>query len=591
MTGSRERFQLRRVHWVIAGFTLVAFRLLLRAWSIQISSAECLKKKASGSYVHHLKLAAPRGEIYERNGKVLAISSPVADIVINPSEVCKVEKQRQAWLTQQLKQQAGIPLEAGVRPLEPKPDVIAELVRILSAEYPEIQEKKLRERVLRSCRRSFIYVKRHVIPRIAQKIQQAELPGVEVRPAYRRFYPQGELFGHLVGFTNIDGKGLAGLEYSYDSTLKGHQGQIRLIRNRLGQLVELHDQLRPLKPGRSLHLTVDHRIQYFTYVALKRAIKQHQAKSAAAVVLDARTGEILAIASQPGFNPNNVRERKPERVRNHAVSDWIEPGSTVKPLVMAYALAHGIVRDGERINTSPGRLKVQDGAIVRDDYNKGTLTLTKVIQKSSNVAMAKIALRMRLGTLARLYRKLGFDRGSGLRLHAEQPGRLRKGWGRVDHVWSSFGYGIHVNLLQLARAYLPFANRGRMIPLKLVRDDPVDPDGSYPVYPAWAVQKVLRMMETVVQKGGTAPDAAIPGYHVAGKTGTVHKFKKGRRGYQSHTYASLFVGLVPSRNPDMIMAVVVDEPSRGKYFGGEVAAPVFREVMSRALRLRNIPPR
>jgi cell division protein FtsI (penicillin-binding protein 3) len=430
--------------------------------------------------------------------------------------------------------------------------------------------------------------RRQVLPQVAQQIRQLKVPGVYVTPTYKRYYPQAEVSAHLVGFTDIDDQGQAGIEKVFDHWLRGAPGQIRVIKDLRGRVVNFYDTLRPVKPGKDLVLALDHRIQYFTYRALKRAMIVHQARSAAAIVLDARTGEILALASQPGYNPNDRSQISPRRTRNHAVSDLIEPGSTIKPFVMAKALDEGVVQIGEQIDTSPGWIRVGD-RVVRDDHNKGVLTPGDIIKYSSNVGITRIALRLSPQQSWSLFHQLGFDRDSGLFLHGEVMGQLKTAdaWSPVDQAWAAFGYGFQVSLLQLARAYLALANDGELVPLSLFkRQGRAETQGR--AFSAASARLVRMMMEQVTEKGGTAPQARVPGFSVAGKTGTVHKSAAG--GYALDRYRSLFAGIIPADQPDMVMVVMVDEPSRGVYYGGKVAAPVFSEVMRQAVRLRNLVP-
>ncbi len=542
-----------REHWILALIVLAALVIVARAWLVQVEQAPFLLKQAQVRHVRTLTLPAARGVIYDRNGQVLALSTPVADVWVDPGQACD------------------------------NLDALRPLAKLLHQDA-----RSLRHRVGARCKSHFLYLKRQVLPHVADRISRLKLPGVYVTPTWRRYYPQAEVDAHLIGFTNIDDVGQAGLEKVYDGWLRGTPGQIRVIKDLKGHVVDFHDTVRPFKPGRDMTLALDQRIQYFTYRALKRAMILHQARAAAAVVLDAHTGEILAMASQPGYNPNDRSQIRPSATRNHAVSDLIEPGSTIKPLVMAKALQEGKVALDERIDTSPGRLRVDDRT-VRDDHDKGVLTPEGIIQHSSNVGIAKIALRMKPQDIWSLFHDLGFDRDSGLYLHGEAMGRLRTAdvWTPVEQAWAAFGYGFQINLLQLARAYLVLANDGAMLPLSLFQlQQPPQPERQ--VLDPVAVRQVRMMMEKVTEKGGTAPKAHIVGYSVAGKTGTVHKV--GGDSYSLSRYRALFAGIVPADNPDMVMVVMVDEPSRGIYYGGEVAAPVFREVMTQALRLRNVPP-
>lgn len=544
---------LRREHWVLAMILIAALAVAWRAWQVQVVQAEFLQQQAQMRHVQTLILPAARGVIYDRNGEVLALSAPVSDIWVDPKVICH------------------------------ELDALQPVAHTL-----HINWRSLKKQLLSRCENRFMYLKRHVLPDEADKVAQLQVRGLYITPTYRRYYPQAEVAAHLVGFTNIDDHGQAGVEKVFDNWLRGTSGKIRVIKNLKGEVVEFYDELKPLEPGKDMMLALDERIQYFTYRALKKAMVLHQAKAAAAVVLDAKTGEILAMASQPGFNPNDRSQLKPQRTRNHAVADLFEPGSTLKPFIMAKALDLGVVTPGEEIDTHPGLVKVGD-RIVRDDHDKGVLTPTGIIKHSSNVGISKIALRMQPEQEWQLFELLGFNQDSGLYLFGESTASLMPmiQWGPVEQAWAAFGYGIQVNLLQLARAYLALANDGALLPLNLfVPDTP--PLVVKQVFSPAAARQVRSMMEQVTTHEGTAPKAHIPGYSVAGKTGTVHKNDRG--GYSLEKYRSLFAGIVPADNPEFVMVVLVDEPGRGVYYGGAVAAPIFQEVMSQALRLRNVPP-
>ena len=390
-----------------------------------------------------------------------------------------------------------------------------------------------------------------------------------------------------MGYTNIDDKGQDGVEAIYNDWLAGKAGRQQIIKDLEGRVVKFVNHVEQAEPGRSLQLTLDKDIQFFAHRALKEVMVKHQAKGASAVVLDAKTGEILALVNQPGYNPNNRSQLQGEAIRNRAIASLIEPGSTIKSLVIAKALDLELVTSDEVINTAPGYIRVQ-GHMISDAVNYGRINITEVIQKSSNVATANIIKRMTAEQQWQFFSDLGFGHDLGLFLPGEQLGHLRhfREWQLVDQISSSFGYGFSVNLLQLAQSYLIFANAGNMPPVSLIKRD--EPPMMKPILSAHAAQTVLQMMETVTHQGGTGTEARIEGYRVAGKTGTV--LKAGVGGYQESSYMAMFVGLVPASRPDMIMAIMVDEPSRGVYGGGSVAAPVFQEVMRHALRLRGVDP-
>jgi len=429
--------------------------------------------------------------------------------------------------------------------------------------------------------KDFVYLKRQIPPDVADQVAALKLPGIHQQQEYRRYYPAGELTAHILGFTGAEDAGQEGVELAFDSQLSGKAGSRRVIKDRRGNVVEDVESIRAPQEGKDIQLALDDKIQYIAYSNLKQAVEQHKAKAGGAVVLDARTGEVLALVNLPTYNPNNRSKLNGAQLRNRALTDTYEPGSTMKPFTAALALEKGKFRYDTPIQTAPGRFTIGN-ATIHDSHANGVLTVAQVIQKSSNVGIAKIALSFPSETLWDMYDSLGFGTPLKLGFPGEVGGRLRpwKKWQPIEQATMSYGNGISVTLIQLARAYLVFAREGDLIPLSLTKLDSLPPRGK-PVFSAQTAKEVRTMMEMVVQPGGTATKAQVAGYRVAGKTGTAHKVDGGQ---YANKYVASFVGLAPASDPRLIVAVMVDEPSNGVYYGGDVAAPAFSRIMAGALR-------
>ena len=540
-------------HLTLTGLVLVAFVLLAgRVAQLQLFDREFLQGQADARHLRVVQVPAHRGMITDRNGEPLAISTPVQSVWVNPREL----------------------LPAG--------SDMSRLAVVLKLDVDYIQ-RLLGQRQ----NRKFVYLRRHLAPDIAQQVMALDLPGVYLQPEYHRYYPAGEVVSHLIGFTNVDDQGQEGMELSYDDWLSGEAGAKRVIRDGRRNIVGNVENIRSAQPGKELVLSIDRRIQYLAYRELKAAVRKHGARSGSVVVLDSRSGEVLALVNQPSFNPNNRKGLKPSRMRNRAVTDVFEPGSTMKPFVIATALQSGRYRPGSKIKTAPGLYQVGSHT-VRDMHNYGTLDLTGVIRKSSNVAASKIALSLEPETFWQALSGSGFGLATASGFPGEADGYLADfhRWRDIETATLSYGYGISVTNLQLAQAYMVLANDGMRIPVSLLKRD--EPPEQQRVFTATVARAVRSMMESVVQKGGTAVDAAVQGYRVAGKTGTVHKSVAG--GYAKHRYLSLFSGMAPATRPRLVVSVVIDEPVNGEHFGGKVAGPVFSRVMSGALRLLNVAP-
>jgi cell division protein FtsI (penicillin-binding protein 3) len=532
---------------LLAWFAVLAGRALF----LQGLHNDFLQQKGESRYSRVIELSATRGRIMDRNNEPLAISTPVESVAASPADA------------------------------EMTPEQLRRLARLLETDVAELNRK------LSDTRREFVYLKRQLPPQEAAKVVALGLPGVFLQREYRRYYPAGEVTAHLIGFTDVDGKGQEALELAFEQQLAGQPGNRRVIKDRLGHIVEDVESIRMPQDGQTLRLSIDARIQYLAYRELKSAVAAHGARAGGIVVLDVGTGEVLAMANVPSFNPNNRDKFDPRRTRNRAVTDLFEPGSTLKPFTAAAALEAGTVSPDTVIQTAPGEFAVGNRTI-HDAHPLGMLTVAQVIQKSSNIGAAKMALGLKPETLWSLFNQVGFGVPPRSGFPGEVSGKLRAAasWRPIEQATMSYGHGISVSLLQLARAYLIFATDGELKPATLVRRE-VPAESVQVISPATA-QAVRRMLEMAVQAGGTAPRAQVIGYRVAGKTGTAHKLEG--RGYAADKYVSSFVGFAPATRPRLVVAVMIDEPTAGQYYGGTVAAPVFSVVTAGALRLLAVTP-
>ncbi len=529
--------------------------LVARGVDLQVLDKEFLQEEGTARYLREISIAAHRGSILDRNGHPLAVSTPVDSVWVEPRQFLEAESR---W------------------------PALAELL--------EIPPQRLRKALQGREQREFVYLKRRIDPAQAAQVMALQIPGVSLQREYRRYYPAGEVTGHLLGFTNVDDVGLEGLELAYDNWLRGTPGSKRVIKDRLGHVVEDVERIKRPRPGRDLRLTIDRRLQYLAYRELLAAVKRHKARSGSLVLLDARTAEVLAMVNQPAFNPNNREKLSSERYRNRAITDMFEPGSTMKPFTIATALQSGRYRPGTLIDTAPGYYKV-GGHTVRDNRNYGLIDLATVIQKSSNVGASKIALTLPPEQIWQTFHRVGFGEPAGDGLPGESSGVFTDyhTWSELERATLSFGYGVAVTPLQLARAYAVLAGDGRLRPVSVVLDQQETQFGDASrVFSSAVLTQVRAMMERVVSREGTGLKARVPGYHVAGKTGTVRKSVAG--GYSEDRYMALFAGMAPVSEPRLVMVVVIDEPSGEEFYGGEVAAPVFSRVMAGALRLLAVPP-
>lgn len=535
----------RLLLWLLlAGF----LTLIGRSLYLQGIHNEFLQGKGEARYERTLSISATRGRIMDRHGDVLAISTPVKSI----------------W---------AIPEDARLQPADART-----LAQLLEMDLRELNRRLAAEK-------DFVFIKRQVSPEVADRVAALKLPGIHEQQEFRRYYPVAEVTAHVLGFTGVEDAGQEGVELAFNDILSGKPGARRVIKDRRGNIVEDVESIRKPLDGKDVPLALDSKIQYLAYTHLKQTIDQHRARAGGVVVLDAKTGEVLALANLPTYNPNNRERLVGAQLRNRAFTDTFEPGSTLKPFTAALALEKGKFRYDTPIQTAPGRLVVGN-ATIHDAHPHGVLTVAQVIQKSSNVGSAKMALSMPAETMWDMFDSLGFGTPLKLGFPGEVGGRLRpwKKWQPIEQATMAYGHGISVTLIQLARAYMVFARDGDLVPLSLTRVDS-PPTAGKPVFSAQTAREVRNMLEMVVLPGGTAIKAQVPGYRVAGKTGTAHKLDGGA---YANKYVASFVGFAPVSDPRLVIAVMIDEPSNGTYYGGDVAAPVFSRVMAGALRTLGI---
>ncbi|NNE38913.1 MAG: penicillin-binding protein 2 [Gammaproteobacteria bacterium] len=536
-------------------FSFAAFSALLvwRAVYLHVINKDFLQDHGNARSLRVVSIPAHRGMITDRNNEPLAISTPVDSIWAIPRQVLE------------------------------NPEEIPRLADLLDMSSVHLSEM-LNDRI----DRQFVYLKRHISPDLARQISELEILGINLQQEFKRYYPSGEITAHLVGFTNVDDTGQEGLELAYDQWLQGEAGEKRVLKDRLGRTVRDIESIKKPDPGKDLVLSIDRRVQYLAYRELAAAVEFYQAKSGSLVVVDPVNGEILALAAQPSYNPNNRSGLKSENFRNRAITDVFEPGSTLKPFTIAAGLESGLYEKNTLIQTSPGYLRVSNH-VISDMSNYGTLDLTGIIQKSSNVGTGKIGLAIGPEALWATLRAVGFGEQTGTGFPGESHGLLSSytNWTELDLASIAFGHGMAVTTLQLAQSYSVIASNGILRPLTFLKVGDEQVPNQRVMSPEIAT--TLRdMLETVVQSGGTGKRANIPFYRVAGKTGTAHKSTS--EGYAEDRYLSLFAGFAPATNPRLVMAVIIDEPQSGEHYGGQVAAPVFSKVIKGALRILNIPP-
>ncbi|MBT0962498.1 peptidoglycan D,D-transpeptidase FtsI family protein [Denitromonas iodatirespirans] len=527
-----------------------SFALVARAAYLQGVNDEFLQAKGESRYARVIEIPATRGKITDRHGTVLAASTPVKSI----------------W---------AIPGDAKLTPAE-----VRKLAGLLDMDARDLSHRLGKDG-------DFVYLKRQVPPEVAERVAEMKLAGIHEQREYRRYYPGAEVMSHLLGFTGVDDHGQEGVELAFDRQLTGKPGSRRVIKDRRGRIVEDVESIRTPQEGQDIALSVDAKIQYLAYAALQSAMDTYRAKAGGVVVLDARSGEVLAMVNAPSYNPNNRESLSGAQLRNRALTDTFEPGSVVKPIIAAMALESGKFRFDTVIDTGNGRMALAN-ATISDTKPHGRLTVAEVIQKSSNIGAVRMAMSFEPQQMWRVYDEMGFGSAVGLGFPGEASGRLRAAnqWRPIEQATMAYGYGLSASLMQVARSYLVFARDGEMIPVTLTRADAPPPAGRR-VFSAQTVRETRAMMEMVTQAGGTAVHGQVPGYRVAGKTGTSHKLEGAN--YTSKYIAS-FVGLAPVSDPRLVVAVMIDEPSGKQYYGGQVAGPVFARVMGGALRALSIPP-
>ena len=537
---------------VLGGVCLGMSVLGVRAFQVQILDSSRLQAEGAARQLRNIVVKPERGRIVDRNGDVLAVSTPLDAVWAHPLTLMHAPEE---W--PRLAEALGMSLSQ------------------ISSLLDRYQD------------REFMYLRRHLPPAEAARVESLAIPGVSSLREYGRYYPAGQITSHVLGFTDVDDRGQEGIERAFDSHLAGVDGRKRVLRDRKGRIVEDIESIRPVYHGRDLQLSLDLRIQVSAQHHLAQSVRDTRALGASAVMLDVNTGEVLAMTNVPDFNPNNRSDMTPEHFRNRSVTDVFEPGSTVKPFTMSMALASGRFSVETPVSTSPGIHYIGRDP-VRDIHDYGDLTLGGVLVKSSNVGTAKVAMALAPEELYGILAKVGFGQATGIELPGEVDGSLlkRERWRPIEHATLSFGYGLSSTQVQLARAYAVLASGGVLRPVTLKRQTVKVPGKQ--VLSGETAHQINALLEQVVSADGTAQRAAVPAYRVAGKTGTVHKVSP-TGGYEADRYQSLFVGFAPVSAPRFVLAVMVDEP-RGKYFGGEVAAPVFARIMADALRMHGIRP-
>lgn len=538
---------------VVVGIVFaVAAVMMWRAVDLHVMNKDFLQSQGNARYMRTMPVAAHRGVITDRHGEPLAVSTPVDSVWINPAEFITA---RASW---------------------------GKITKLLS-----LNKEKVERLVMQRSNREFVYLKRHIRPNLAEQVAALNIDGVYLQREYRRYYPAGEVAAHVLGFTNIDDAGQEGLELAYNDWLRGESGRKMVIKDRLGRTVKHVESIQAAQPGKNLTLSIDRRLQYLAYRELKRAVLQYKAKSASAVILDTKTGEVLAMVNQPSYNPNNRRKLNSNSLRNRAVTDVFEPGSTIKPFTVAAALESGRFKPNSIVNTSPGYFHIGK-YVVQDVKNYGRINISTIMAKSSNVGASKLALGITAKNLTDVHTRIGFGFTTGSGFPGEVGGIVNMPTEKqlIEKATLSYGYGLSVTPLQLARAYGAIANDGVMPAVSFARIS--QSENETKVLSVKHAKQIRKMLEAVVSENGTGYLAAVSGYRIAGKTGTVKKASAG--GYSDDRYVAVFAGMAPISHPQLAMVVTINEPKGDVYYGGKVAAPVFSKVMSGALRLMDIAP-
>jgi cell division protein FtsI (penicillin-binding protein 3) len=540
-----------RSKFIVAAIALGFVGLAGRAAWVQVFANDFFQKQGEVRFGRTLELPANRGRILDRNGLLLATSVPAPSIWAIPEDVERDRKK------------------------------LAQLARLLEMQPADLEKKLGNED------KTFVWLKRQIDEGVAQQVAALNIRGIYQRKEYKRQYPEGEAAAHVVGFTNVEDHGQEGVELAFNKDLAGRPGSRRVIKDRMGRVVEdVGDQVRPVD-GRDLQLSVDSKVQFFAYQKLRDAIVEHKAKAGSVVVLDVATGEVLALANYPSYSPNRRHNLSGAQLRNRALTDTFEPGSTMKPFAIALALERGLITPETAIQTAPGRVTI-GGSTISDAHPQGLLTVNQVIQKSSNVGTVKIAMQMQPREMWEMFSQIGLGQKPQLPFPGAVSGKLRayKTWRPIEQATMSYGYGLSASLFQLARAYTVFARDGDLAPVTLLKSDGAA--AGIRVMDPKTAQAVRNMLHMATMSGGTAPKAQTMGYSVGGKTGTAHK-QEGK-GYADKKYRGFFVGMAPVEKPRIVVAVMIDEPSGGKYFGGDVAAPVFSATVQQTLRMLGVQP-
>ena len=540
-----------RSKFIVAGLAVAFAGLGARAAYVQVFGNDFFQRQGEVRFARTLELPANRGRVLDRNGLILASSVVAQSNWAIPEDVDKADPKLQ------------------------------ELAKLLNMRLSDLKKRLANED------KTFVWIKRQVDAPIAKEIAALEIKGIYQRREYKREYPEGEAAAHVVGFTNVEDRGQEGVELAFNKALSGRNGSRRVIKDRLGRVVEDVRDVIPPVDGPDLQLSIDSKVQYFAYQKLREAVEKHKAKAGSVVVLDSVSGEVLALANYPSFNPNNRQNLTGEQLRNRVLTDSFEPGSTMKPFIATLALEKGLVTPTTPIDTAPGRMFIGRSSI-SDSHPHGVLTVSEIIQKSSNVGTVKMAMQMHPREMWEIYAQAGFGQKPQLPFPGAVTGRLRpyKTWRPIEQATMSYGYGLSASLFQLAQAYTIFARDGELIPISLLKNE--DPATGVRVFSAKNAVAVRQMLALAAGPGGTAPLAQTMGYSVGGKTGTAHKVEG--KGYAANKYRSWFVGLAPIDSPRIVVAVMIDEPSNGKYYGGLVAAPVFSETVQQTLRILGVQP-
>ncbi|WP_310643636.1 penicillin-binding protein 2 [Limnohabitans sp.] len=540
-----------RSQFIVACIALGFLGLVARAAYVQVIDNAFFKRQGTVRFVRNLELPANRGRILDRNGHILASSVPVPSIWANPEDI------------------------------ERDPVKLKSLAKLLDMSSAEL-DKKLKDED-----KIFVWIKRQVDESVAKEIEALNIKGVYLRKEYKRIYPEGESVAHVVGFTNVENLGQEGVELTFNKDLGGKAGSRRVIKDRLGRVVEDVGEMVPPVDGRDLQLSIDSKVQYFAYEKIKETVIANKAAAGSVVVLDVQTGEILALTNYPSYAPGKRGNLSGAQLRNRALTDTFEPGSTMKPLVIGLALEKGVVKPETMIQTAPGRLQMGT-ATITDSHPHGMLSVNEVIQKSSNVGTVKIAMQMQPHDMWEIFTQMGLGQKPQVPFPGAVSGKVRayKTWRPIEQATMSYGYGLSASLFQLAQAYTVFAHDGELLPVSLVKIQ--QPAAGARVLSSKNAAAILNMLHMVTGPGGTAVKAQTMGYSVGGKTGTAHKVEG--KGYAGKKYRGFFVGIAPIENPRIVVAVMVDEPTNGLYFGGDVAAPVFSQTVQQTLRLMGVQP-